>query len=92
MLLVSVVIRDTSSPGTGAQHESSHRNQCEYVVLCAVCTSFTGRSGIKESDLLSQHGLEDDALHRGVNAAHGHIICEVTYKLEHSTETQNVTI
>ncbi len=51
----------------------------------------TCRSGVKESNLLFQHSLEDDSLHGGVYAAHGDVIHEITYKLKHGTETYNST-
>lgn len=52
-------------------------------------TSFTCFIGIKESNLLFQHSLEDEPLHRGVHAVHGDVVDEVTHELKRSAETCN---
>lgn len=44
---------------------------------------------VKEGDVLPHHRLEDQSLHRGVYAAHGYVVGEVTQKLHHCTANKN---
>lgn len=90
-------MRETRTPETETTFRSNHL-QIQSSLFGTRLRRFasknvvTGGSGVKESDLLPEHGLEDGRLHGGVDEAHGDVVHKVAHKLKNGTaNTQRIT-